>query len=72
MSSNYLKFFCEPGAGWLMPVILAIQEAVIRRIMVQNQLQAYSSLDPISKKTTQKKRAVGVAQVIESLVSMRP
>jgi hypothetical protein len=33
-----------------MPVILAIQEAEIRRMAVQSQPQANSSLDPISKK----------------------
>jgi hypothetical protein len=32
-----------------MPVILAIQEAEIRRITVQSQSQANSSQDPISK-----------------------
>jgi hypothetical protein len=34
---------------WLMPVILTTQEEEIRRIMVQSQLQANSSWDPILK-----------------------
>jgi hypothetical protein len=34
----------------LTPVILATQEAEIRRIMVQSQLQGNSSQDPILKK----------------------
>jgi hypothetical protein len=33
-----------------MPVILATQEAGIRRVMVQNQPQANSTRDPSSKK----------------------
>jgi hypothetical protein len=36
---------------WLMPIILAMQEAEIRRIPVQIQSQANSSQDPISKNT---------------------
>jgi hypothetical protein len=38
------------GAGWLTPVILATQEAEIRRIEVQSQIEANSSQDPILKK----------------------
>jgi hypothetical protein len=38
-----------------MPVILATQEAEIRRIMVQSQPWANSSQDPILKKLSQKK-----------------
>jgi hypothetical protein len=47
-----------------MPVILAIQEAEIRRIMVRRQSHANSSQDPISKNLTG-----GVAQVLEHLPS---
>jgi hypothetical protein len=47
----------KTGAGyqWFTPVILATQEAEIRRIVVQSQPQANSSQDPISKKTFTKK-----------------
>jgi hypothetical protein len=38
-----------------MPVIIATQEVDIRRIMVQSQLQANSSPDPISKMPNTKK-----------------
>jgi hypothetical protein len=44
------------------PVILATQEAEIRRITVQSQSQQNSSQDPILKKTHPKKRAGRVAQ----------
>jgi hypothetical protein len=50
--------------SWV-PVILANHEAEIRRIMVQNQPQANSSQDPISKTPLRKKRAGGVAQVVD-------
>jgi hypothetical protein len=39
-----------------MPVILATQEADIRRIKVRNQPRKISSQDPISKKTLHKKK----------------
>jgi hypothetical protein len=45
-------------------VILAIQEAEIRRIRVQSQPQANSSQDPILKKNNHKKRTGGVAQSV--------
>jgi hypothetical protein len=45
-----------------MPVILATQEAEIRRITVQGQPQANSLHDPILKKTHHYKRGGGVAQ----------
>jgi hypothetical protein len=40
---------------WLRPVILATQEAEIRRIIVWSQLWANSSRDPILKKPITKK-----------------
>jgi hypothetical protein len=44
-------------ARWcLTPIILATQEAHIRRITVQNQPQANSSWDPISKNPITKKK----------------
>jgi hypothetical protein len=51
------------GHWWFTPVILAAQEAEIRRIMVQNQP---GQIDPILKKTHHKERAGGVAQGIGS------
>jgi hypothetical protein len=47
-----------------MPIILATQEAEIRRIKVQSQPQANSTGDSISKKTHHKKRAGGVSQAV--------
>jgi hypothetical protein len=43
---------------WLRPAIPATQEAEIRRIVVQSQLWANSSQDPISKKPITKKGLV--------------
>jgi hypothetical protein len=37
------------GCQWLTPIILAIQEAEIRRIAIQSQPQSNSPGDPISK-----------------------
>jgi hypothetical protein len=52
------------------PVILAAQGAEIRRITVRSQPQANSLRDSISK-ITNKKRADGVAQVVECLASTK-
>jgi hypothetical protein len=43
------------GPWWLIPVILATQEAEIRRIMVRSQLGQIVLRDPISKKPFAKK-----------------
>jgi hypothetical protein len=68
-------FKTGPHAGhwFLMPVILATQEADIRRIKVQSQPQSNSWGDPILKNPSQK-RASRVPQVARapSLASMRP
>jgi hypothetical protein len=55
----------EPDNGVLMPVILATQEAEIRRIVVQSQSRANSSRYPISKIPNTKT----MAQVVECLPS---
>jgi hypothetical protein len=46
------------GCWWLTPVILATQEAEIRRIVVRSQPWANSSQDPISKNPNTKKGLV--------------
>jgi hypothetical protein len=58
--------FLEARCWWLMPVVLAIQEAEIRRISVQSQPQTNSPRDPISKKYLTQKRAGRVAQGVGS------
>jgi hypothetical protein len=44
----------QANRQWLVPVILATQEAEIRKSVVQSQPLASSSQDPISKKPSQK------------------
>jgi hypothetical protein len=51
-----------------MPVLLATQEAEIRRISVQSQLQANSFEGLISKKPITKKGAGGVVQEVRASV----
>jgi hypothetical protein len=53
---------------WFIPVIVANQEAEIRRIAVQSQLQQIV-LETLSQKYPTQKRAGRVAQVVESLPS---
>jgi hypothetical protein len=50
LSSHCLKGNCPAGCWWLTLVILAIQEAGIRKITVQSWSWANSSGDPILKK----------------------
>jgi hypothetical protein len=45
-----LTLKCHVGRWWVTPVILATQEAEIRRIVVQSQPWANNFRDPISKK----------------------
>jgi hypothetical protein len=45
-------FLKEARHQWLTPVILATQEAEIRRIAVQSQSRQIVLKDPISKKNT--------------------
>jgi hypothetical protein len=51
---------CIAGHRWLTPVILATQEAEIRRITVQSQL-GQIVWETLSQKTLHKNRAGGVA-----------
>jgi hypothetical protein len=50
-----------PGAGWFPPAILAIQEAEIRRIMVQSQSRQIIH-EALSRKNPTQKRAGETAQ----------
>jgi hypothetical protein len=63
---NTTQMACLAGHQELMPVILATQEAELRRITGRGQPQENSSQDPISK-TPSQKRAGGVNQVVEGL-----
>jgi hypothetical protein len=59
------KLKVSAGLWWLMPLMLATQEAEIRRITVQSHPRQIVPQDPISKnkkKKTSQKRAGGVAQ----------
>jgi hypothetical protein len=54
---------------WLTPVILAIQESEIRRIIVQSQPRQIV-FETLSQKYPTQNRAGGVAQVVECLLSI--
>jgi hypothetical protein len=54
-----LKLEVIAGCWWLTPVILATQEAEIRRIVVQSQPWVNSSQDPISEKKKKKSQKKG-------------
>jgi hypothetical protein len=58
MENKYIKKSSWRQALWLRPVILATQEAQIRRIMVQSQSWADSSQIPILKLPNTKKGLV--------------
>jgi hypothetical protein len=49
------KNFFPAGGLWLMPIILATQEAEIRRIAVRSQPRQIVPQDPISENPSQKK-----------------
>jgi hypothetical protein len=56
------KDYVEPDNWWLTPIIIATQEAEIRRIVVQSPAQANS--ETLSWKNSSQKRAGGVTQVV--------
>jgi hypothetical protein len=58
LSLLFIKEKTKAGCRWLIPVILATQEAEIRRISVQSQPRENSLQDPISKITITKKELV--------------
>jgi hypothetical protein len=53
-----LKSMCCAGHQWLTPVILATQEAEIKRITVRSQPREIGQRDPISKKPFTKKKGL--------------
>jgi hypothetical protein len=52
---------------WLRPIILATQEAEIRKIIVHDQLRQ-KVWEPLSRKYTRKNRAGGMTQVFHSSI----
>jgi hypothetical protein len=56
--SGAIKSHCLARHQWLTPVILATQEAEIRRMAVQSQPGQIVPLDPILKKTLHKRGLV--------------
>jgi hypothetical protein len=61
MSGKSTRILNLAGCWWLTPVILATQEAEIRRIEVQND-PSQTVHETISQKNPSQKRAGGVAQ----------
>jgi hypothetical protein len=59
--NNKSEIFHEAGYRWLLPTILAAQEAEIRRTEVQSQPRQIV-LKTLSQKNPSQKRAGGVAQ----------
>jgi hypothetical protein len=53
---NIIKKMQTARHRWFTSVIIAIQEAEIRRITIQSQLGQNSSQDPISKKNPSQKK----------------
>jgi hypothetical protein len=53
--AHLLKVCCRwQGSWWFTPIILATQEAEIRKTKVQSQSEASNSQDPLSKKLNTK------------------
>jgi hypothetical protein len=61
---SFLKKEKRAGCWWLMPIILATQEAEIRRIMVRNQ-PGQIVCETLSGKSLSQKRSGGVVQGVE-------
>jgi hypothetical protein len=65
------KILIQVPVGWLTPVILATWEVQIRRIVVRSQPGQIALEILFGKHPNMKKRAGGVAQVVECLPSKK-